>query len=201
MFSRFTFFSLLSLFLCPWASERFLYVKCIVVACNYHESNGTYVHLHVKFDVSDSLGAFHLSILLTWKADFHPSFFRCLDLDQRPPFWHHQALGPGSQRPLPGQHLLQSPRSRHRNRTVEHDPQPRGLALRQGCPACGRQQLLERRLHLLTTSLRMWTTRWTSRPRTSPRTCPTARSTPWTVITRTSSWWRRIRTDPGPPAR
>lgn len=67
--------------------------------------------------------------------------------------------------------------------------------------ACSRQQLLQRHLHLLTMSLRILTTRWTSPPHTSLRTCHTDQSTPWTVITLTSSWWRRTRTDPGPPVR
>lgn len=45
------------------------------------------------------------------------------------------------------------------------------------------------------------TTRWMSRPHTSLRTCHTDQSTPWTVITLTSSWWKRTLTDLEPPVR
>lgn len=32
---------------CPWASERCLYVKCILIICNCHESNGTYINVDI----------------------------------------------------------------------------------------------------------------------------------------------------------
>lgn len=69
-------------------------------------------------------------------ADLHVlvSLGRCLDFDKRAPLWHHQTLGPGSERSLPGQHLLQSAGGGHWHRTLEHDPQPRGAA---GCQGLG----------------------------------------------------------------
>ena len=43
--------------------------------------------------------------------------------------------------------------------------------------------------------------RWTSLRRTSHRTCLTARCIPWTAITRTLCWWRKIPTDQEPPVK
>ena len=63
-------------------------------------------------------------------------FSRGVDFDKWLSLWHHQTLGPGSERSLLGQHLLQSSCSGHWHCTLEHDPQQRGSAHCQGFCTC-----------------------------------------------------------------
>lgn len=89
------------------------------------------VFYHQKLDIF-----FCCVSYFTANTDLHLACLpgRRLDFDKRAPLWHHQTLGPGSERSLPSQHLLQSAGGGHWHRTLEHDPQPRGTA---GCQGLG----------------------------------------------------------------
>lgn len=141
-----------------------------------------------------------------------------MDFDKWLSLWHHQALGPGSERSLLGQHLLQSSCSGHWHCTLEHDPQQRGSAHCQGFCTCTdiieliktAATFVSKYLHISTltcshcprsVSLHIHISRWMSPQYTSHRICLMGQCIPWTATTLTFCWWKRIPTDRGPPVK